>query len=368
MKNFRRLFAWLWTCLLLIVLSCSEQVDTQKKLGSHSNATLGNSDRVLTYILGLGFSKTNIVDAGKEYIVEGDIVFPKDMKLANGGKSGRVDQVYAGLLANVAHQVISVAIDPGLVNYTPEVTSALSLWNNSGSNVHFVLVTDDGTQNITIFNVDLGADTCGRAGFPNNGIPFNNVQINSAWVAGQSFGERMVNVAHELGHCIGFFHTNLPPGNYTDPDTGTNYNVVDVPGWGGSDASSIMNGGLCGSLQTVLSAHDIGAVKALYADPKPLNTSITITSTQFIASWSNPASAILSDTRGSVRVSYGGYSGTSISGAVTLPASANSYVIPGDPSAGSSGYISVTVTEQYASGGSAAGPTVSRNKSGGVWQ
>jgi hypothetical protein len=107
---------------------------------------------------------------------------------------------------------------------------------------------------IVIRSADLDPLTCGQAPLPSGGAPGPWVEIDQAEVAGNSFQQRRRTIIHELGHTIGFDHTN---GSLGSP----------VPGVPNTDAASLMNGGQCGTGATVLSANDRAATVALYPVP-----------------------------------------------------------------------------------------------------
>ena len=343
--------------LSALLFTCSCKKDTRQA----SSQTENNAKQVLSYIKSLGYLDEHIVDNGKEYIVEGDILFSKSMKVPSksSSKIANTEQYYNGTLVNLLHQfTISVSIDPSMVSQNNEINDAVNLWNGvSGDFVGFTVVPSGGA--IVVTAAPAGATYCGSAGFPAGGLPFNQVLVNIPVVAGQSYAQRMINVAHELGHCIGFRHTNGDGGVFGTP----------VPGWGGTDGSSIMNGNSCGVLSTVLSAKDIGAVRALYPIPvSPQNVQVTIGASAFSVNWSS-ASSVPGDALVGYTVNYNGFSGTGFGGSVPVSTSTFSYVIPGaNPSApGTSKYIRVSIDARYASGAVYGSTLVSWFNSGSGW-
>lgn len=349
-KNQRVLLLML--SVVMMVLSCTKTEITTSKT-SHP-------EKVLSYIKSLGYPETSIVEEGEAYIVEGDIAFRKNMILPEDtGRSATVEQYFNGTLVNLAHQVIGIRIDPSLAVQTAEVNAAVALWNNAHSWVVFQVVTSGGQ--ILIRNTNLGIGFCGRGDAPAGGLPGAIIDINVGQVAGDNFNQRMINIAHEMGHTIGFRHTNGDGGIFATP----------VPGWGGTDANSIMNGMMCHTLPTVLSYKDINAVNALYPNPYIKNSRIDIAYGDFTIRWDlvtpNP-----SDNLTGYQVTYSGMSGIGFSGTVNLSVGTSYYTIPGvtsNPTSGNtqSGYIGATIKALY---GSAiyASNAPSRSKVNGVWQ
>lgn len=339
----------------LLIFSCSKVNESEilETKSSHTND-------VLNYIKSLGILQKDIVDVGNKFIVDGDIIFSKDMIVPKHNKLSKIDQFYSGDVVNLTRQSdIRILVDPSMISQNSEISSAVNLWNNVNSNLHFNIVTA-GDFDILITSVS-NTVYCGQGQFPSNGNPGNNVNINLDMVKDDNYDQRTVNIAHELGHCIGFLHSN---------SSGT-----EVPGWGGTDDISIMLGNTCHDLCTQLSNKDVGATHALY----PLlngatNTQIQIDpyGTQFIINW-DLASSILIST-GSITgydISYSGFSGANFGGNSSVSGSSNSFTVPNvnpyPTSNSNTGGIQITIKAKYNNGLNIT-KTVSRNKVGGVWQ
>lgn len=214
--------------------------------------------RVLAYIKNLGYSQEQILEDIDSYAVDGDIIFPKDMIVPDKKSGGLTDHLWTGIRVTNPTD-IRVFADANMNPQNNEINAAIALWNNADSRVRFRRVFNLNDRDIRITNLELGDNRCGNAVTPNDGIPGNQININIRWVtaAGHNFAQRMVNIAHELGHSIGFQHTT---GDNNGP-------AIPVLGFPEADLQSIMRGGRCGILNTVLSANDIGAVRSLYPLP-----------------------------------------------------------------------------------------------------
>lgn len=62
-----------YSLMLLAIVSC--------KKDNNNMQVIDEKKEVRSYIKSLGFSESSIIDAGNEYVVEGDISFPKNMKI-----------------------------------------------------------------------------------------------------------------------------------------------------------------------------------------------------------------------------------------------------------------------------------------------
>ena len=69
-------------------------------------------------------------------------------------------------------------------------------------------------------------------------------------------------MVHELGHCIGFRHTNWDIKGEGISSVGANY----IPNTPNQDSNSVMNGGTASYSWNGFSSYDISAVKYLYPD------------------------------------------------------------------------------------------------------
>jgi Dual-action HEIGH metallo-peptidase len=236
---------------------------------------------VLDYIKSLGFKESDIEDLGSKYRVEGDIIFSKDMVLPNRKKShgGRSEQFYNPSLIYFSNQNnIRIGIDPSMTeppDMTGEINAAINQWNNiNNSRITFTVVA--GNADILIRDAFLGNFVCGQAPLASNGLPGNFIEINKALIAANPFDQRQRTIAHELGHTIGFVHTNWQTGGGGLPG-------IDVPNVPGADATSLMNGGECGIGATLLSANDQAATISLY--PNIVSSLVYNSSYPFTITW-----------------------------------------------------------------------------------
>jgi len=219
--------------------------------------TVKNADKVLQHIKNLGFPESSIVDNGNEYVVEEDILFPKDMEIPVTTAGPRTEQYYTGSIVNATKKLnIRIFVDASMTSMSSEINSAIAQWNAvPNSTLRFSTVTT-APYDILIKNENLGNGVCGQGQFPSGGSAGALVKINKNYIAGNSFAQRARTICHEFGHCISFRHTNWAA---IGESSATN-----VPGVTGTDASSLMNGGQCGSGATVLSTKDKNATAALY--------------------------------------------------------------------------------------------------------
>jgi len=250
-KNLKRIA--IVAMVAVVIAACKKNQET---LTPEPQETVKNTDEVLQHIKNLGFPESSIVDNGNEYVVEEDIIFPKNMEIpANTGL--KTEQYYTGSIVNATKKLnIRIFVDASMTSMSSEINSAIAQWNAvPNSTLRFSVVTT-APYDILIKNENLGNGVCGQGQFPSVGSAGALVKINKNYIAGNSFAQRARTICHEFGHCISFRHTNW---SAIGESSATN-----VPGVTGTDASSIMNGGQCGSGATVLSQKDKDATAVLY--------------------------------------------------------------------------------------------------------
>ncbi len=246
----KRLFKKVALIALLsaVIISCKKKNDVPAEPETQAS----QNQKVLAYIKNLGFTEAQIVESGNNYVVDGDIVFSKNMEIPADYGKAITEQYYNGYIVTNSTNIL-VKVDPSINSMASEINSAISQWNTvPNSKLKFVITT--GTVYDILIKVDntIGSSTCGQAYLStSNGKAGNTIWINQALIQNNSFAQRTRTITHEFGHTISFKHTNQ--------STSTN-----VPGVGGTDAQSLMNGGQCGSGATVLSAKDKQATAVLY--------------------------------------------------------------------------------------------------------
>jgi hypothetical protein len=259
--------------IALIILSCKKNDSNIKPLNTDTLQT------VYQFIKNLGYADKEIKDNGNEYLVDECMLFPKNIRpnFSIFGTQPLTKQYgSSNYVGYYLQPTITVRIDPSMNGYESEINGAIALWNNvTNCRIKFNLTTST-NQDILIINSNLGSGTCGMAYFPVNGHPGALVKINKSYISGNSFLQRQRTIAHELGHTIGFRHTNWQSNGETSssilPDNNAKVQAMHVLGTPtGEDVNSLMNGGECGYGATSFSNYDILAVQFLY----PFNSPVT---------------------------------------------------------------------------------------------
>jgi hypothetical protein len=248
----------------LFIVACS-------KANKETGETEVSQD-VLNSIAALGFSTSNVIAADGGYVVEGDI-FLDPQTLGARPTSPRLiiaqeEQYHTFNLVNTP-RAITISVS-GTVSaaFSTAVNNAIARYNAENLGLTFSRVASGGNINIRIVNT---GQYIASAGFPSGGNPYNEIKYAKKYTTGFSDGFMTTVVAHELGHCIGFRHTDYMNRAYSCGSGGnegqatTGVGAVFIPGTAsGPDAASWMLACLGASTNRPFNANDITALRYLY--------------------------------------------------------------------------------------------------------
>lgn len=240
---------------------------------SKSDSTSPVSDEALTKIYNLGFSNQNVTTDGKgNYIVEGDILLSEDDLNAAAPKISllrvaNAEQYRTTNLVKSLPRNITVSLASSLSTWSTALNTALARYNALGLQITFSRVTSG--ANISIVNGS--GSFLASSGFPTSaGAPYNQVILNSSQVAGQPNNTVASILAHELGHCIGFRHTDYMNRAYSCGGSAVNegsagVGAINIPGTPtGPDPNSWMLSCIGSGQDRPFNANDVIALNYLY--------------------------------------------------------------------------------------------------------
>lgn len=167
---------------------------------------------VLDKIHALGFSTENVQATDGGYLVEGDIMLhDHDLNSTADSKVLRiaeVEQYRTNNLVTSLPRTIRIAISSRLpVAYVTALDEAIRRYNAENLRVTFQRVSSG--YDILITRAPAGAGYLASAGFPSGGNPYGTVRVNSAYLGSNPGTNYLATIlAHEVGHCIGFRHTD----------------------------------------------------------------------------------------------------------------------------------------------------------------
>ncbi len=229
------------------------------------------SPETLSKIRALGFTTANAwADGQGSYVVEGDIVL-HDADL-NGGHNptylivGNEEQYRTTNLVNGPRN-ITVSMSSQLPSsYIAALDEAISRYNAQNLTLTFSRVASGGDIQLVKGNGQYLAS----AGFPSGGNPYGQVKVNSRAIGNQPQSTVASIIAHEMGHCIGFRHTDYMDRSYSCGGSPTNegastVGAILIPGTpSGPDANSWMLACIGSGQNRPFNANDKTALNYLY--------------------------------------------------------------------------------------------------------
>lgn len=186
----------------VIFIACRKNVATEQ--------VASPSEESLAKIYALGFSNKNVsMDEDGNYVVEGDIVLSQASLNAAPElqfiRVGAEEQYRTYNLVTATPRVIKVSVSSKLPSsYKAALDEALGRYNAENLKITFQRVN----SNADISIVKAAGNYLASAGFPSGGNPYYQVKVNSSALSGQPQSMIASVLAHEIGHCIGFRHTD----------------------------------------------------------------------------------------------------------------------------------------------------------------
>jgi hypothetical protein len=265
MKFFAKHLLWC-SVLVLAIVSCQK---------SSNNVTAADevSDAVKAKILTLGYTDDNVQKVEEGYLVEGDIIITEAdlnsvpdnifLRIADD-EHYRTNNLVTGLPRNITIRVSSTLPS----RYITATDAAISRYNAQGLRLTFSRVTSGG--NIVITAAPSGSGYLASAGFPSGGNPYNSVRVNRSYLDTWNINTVTSIIAHEVGHCIGFRHTDYMSRQYSCGGSPVNegastVGAVHIPGTPtGPSAGSWMLACIGNGTNRPFTSSDVTALNYIY--------------------------------------------------------------------------------------------------------
>ncbi|AYL97087.1 M57 family metalloprotease [Mucilaginibacter celer] len=224
-----------------VLFSCTKENKPQTSTASKTEV----SDDVKKNIASLGFSTDDVHRQGDNYLVEGDILLtPANLAEASTSPTLRIADVEQYRTTNLVKNLprtITVSVSNLPTVYLNAATAAVARYNALNLTLKFQMVSSGGAIQIIGFNQGPsgGFITLGSSGFPtSSGNPYSQIQMNTnpqAYGSNPNLGYVTSVIQHEMGHCIGFRHTDymnraFSCGGARDNEGSAGIGAINIPG------------------------------------------------------------------------------------------------------------------------------------------
>ena len=174
------------------------------------------SQETLAKINDHGFGTSDVQKVEEGYLVEGNIILTEEfLNTRPGGNFLRIAETEQYRTTNLVDgpRVITVSVSSQLPSsYIAATDEALARYNAQNLTLTFQRVSSGGNISLVKGNGQFLAS----AGFPSSGgNPYGQVKVNSRAIGNQPQGTVATIIAHEIGHCIGFRHTDYMSRQYS---------------------------------------------------------------------------------------------------------------------------------------------------------
>lgn len=250
-----------------LVMSCSRE-DMKEPAAELSQETLAK-------ISAAGFSPLDVQVVDGKYLVEGDVLLsPADLEKKVSSPRLRiadVEQYRTFNLVTGTPRTITISTSGNIpAALSSGINAAIARYNAENLSLTFVRGGSNGGGNINIRVVRTN-QFIAAAGFPTGGNPYNEIQYSNRYISGYSANFITTVLTHEMGHCIGFRHTDYMNRAYSCGTGGnegqetTGVGAVLIPGTpSGPDAASWMLACLSATTNRPFNANDRIALNYLY--------------------------------------------------------------------------------------------------------
>ena len=202
---------------------------------------------VLEALAANGFSTNDVVNYEAGYLVEGDIYMTEDQIMNFGGGHTINEQYRTTNLVNAGggRNITMYANQGGRNGYSAGMIAGLDLaiqrYNDENLSITFSRLSSGGSEDITMTRLKKGDErrgVLGSAGFPTaSGDPHNEIKMSGILESSYGLSTEGIAtiIAHEMGHCIGFRHTDyfdrsISCGGGTSNEGASTVGAIHIPG------------------------------------------------------------------------------------------------------------------------------------------
>jgi hypothetical protein len=224
--------------LIALLLTFTYACDTEPEVATKPDASLDAHIKFLEETTGYKKDLISFDHKNDRFIIGGDVIISRIAvedymagKHLIRDKNGRTEQRrYTYLVSDTYVYNIKFFLEASTpAEWKPAITQAIAEWNAvGGAKVHMSETTNSSQANVRVNSMYEDANWVARAELPySDASPGHVLTINTKYNS-MSAGEKLFAMAHEMGHTIGFLHTDQTDGAL-------------IPGTPATDPNSVMN-------------------------------------------------------------------------------------------------------------------------------